>query len=243
MSIECGECERDLRGSHEPGCSRYRICKCGHEAEDHDEELGNCEKCKCYEWTPVRAAQPVERTKDTSDAPAPQADKLKAFIEAVEKLATCGSHEEYTSAGIRAELRDELYKFKFAAHAPSAPAGTPPLESEEACIFATALNAVNDHICGHKSTDEVCDSEPVHIEAFAWEIWRAALKWAEAKAAGTAPTPRDEQAHFQRWLEAVGAKNPAGISMEFVSAARAGWMAGAEARASAPPEGKDVENK
>lgn len=24
MSIECGECERDLRGGHDPACSRYR---------------------------------------------------------------------------------------------------------------------------------------------------------------------------------------------------------------------------
>ena len=23
MSIECGECERDLRGGHDPSCSRY----------------------------------------------------------------------------------------------------------------------------------------------------------------------------------------------------------------------------
>ena len=24
MSVECGECERDLRGGHDPSCSRYR---------------------------------------------------------------------------------------------------------------------------------------------------------------------------------------------------------------------------
>lgn len=24
MSIECGECERDLRGGHDEGCSRYK---------------------------------------------------------------------------------------------------------------------------------------------------------------------------------------------------------------------------
>lgn len=28
MGIECGECERDLRGGHDPSCSRYRPCVC-----------------------------------------------------------------------------------------------------------------------------------------------------------------------------------------------------------------------
>jgi hypothetical protein len=53
MSIECGECERDLRGGHSTDCSRYkrRVCKCGHLAEDHDEE-GFCfeeltGRCNC----------------------------------------------------------------------------------------------------------------------------------------------------------------------------------------------------
>jgi hypothetical protein len=26
MSIECSECERDLRGGHDPACSRYSPC-------------------------------------------------------------------------------------------------------------------------------------------------------------------------------------------------------------------------
>lgn len=29
MSLECGECERDLRGPHEPGCSRSSELKIG----------------------------------------------------------------------------------------------------------------------------------------------------------------------------------------------------------------------
>lgn len=27
MSIECGECERDLRGGHDMSCSRYNLTK------------------------------------------------------------------------------------------------------------------------------------------------------------------------------------------------------------------------
>jgi hypothetical protein len=53
---ECSECERDLRGGHDPSCSRYRrrVCKCGHLSEDHDEE-GTCweqiaGKCGCNGW-------------------------------------------------------------------------------------------------------------------------------------------------------------------------------------------------
>lgn len=38
MSLECGECERDLRGPHNKDCSRYReefICeRCGEECDD-----------------------------------------------------------------------------------------------------------------------------------------------------------------------------------------------------------------
>jgi hypothetical protein len=47
MSLECSECERDLRGPHDPSCSRYvhhaadcallrdeeRECDCGAEGE------------------------------------------------------------------------------------------------------------------------------------------------------------------------------------------------------------------
>jgi hypothetical protein len=49
MSIECRECERDLRGPHDEGCSRYQppgACKCGHSEHAHDEE-GCCTKCRC----------------------------------------------------------------------------------------------------------------------------------------------------------------------------------------------------
>ena len=48
MSVECGECERDLRGGHAADCSRYRLrmCRCGHLWDDHDEE-GFCEECSC----------------------------------------------------------------------------------------------------------------------------------------------------------------------------------------------------
>jgi hypothetical protein len=49
MSVECRECERDLRGPHNEDCSRYRTpetCKCGHSEDDHDEEQV-CFKCRC----------------------------------------------------------------------------------------------------------------------------------------------------------------------------------------------------
>lgn len=52
MSIECSECEQDLRGGHDPSCSRYVkiICSCGHLLEEHDEE-GDCLKCDCMFFT------------------------------------------------------------------------------------------------------------------------------------------------------------------------------------------------
>lgn len=49
MSLECSECERDMRGPHDEGCSRYIppvVCKCGHSEGAHDEE-GCCVKCDC----------------------------------------------------------------------------------------------------------------------------------------------------------------------------------------------------
>lgn len=39
MSMECGECEHDLRGGHHPSCSRYKPCacpNCGSDLEDWD---------------------------------------------------------------------------------------------------------------------------------------------------------------------------------------------------------------
>ena len=44
MSIECGECEHDLRGGHDPSCSRY-VKPCDEcLREECDEE---CD-CKCH---------------------------------------------------------------------------------------------------------------------------------------------------------------------------------------------------
>ena len=47
MSIECGECERDLRGGHDEGCSRFTphpkdICQCLDYREDHENGTGAC---------------------------------------------------------------------------------------------------------------------------------------------------------------------------------------------------------
>jgi len=40
MSIECGECEHDLRGPHDPSCSRYKpppkCPECGDRLKDGD---------------------------------------------------------------------------------------------------------------------------------------------------------------------------------------------------------------
>lgn len=49
MSLECRECERDIRGGHDPSCSHYdrRVCNCGHLAEQHDDDDGWCEECHC----------------------------------------------------------------------------------------------------------------------------------------------------------------------------------------------------
>lgn len=38
MSLECSECERDLRGGHDPSCSRYKPSKL-------DEHLATCKSC------------------------------------------------------------------------------------------------------------------------------------------------------------------------------------------------------
>ena len=35
MSMECGECERDLRGGHWIGCSRYNLVRGVAEAMEH----------------------------------------------------------------------------------------------------------------------------------------------------------------------------------------------------------------
>jgi len=53
MSLECSECERDLRGGHDPSCSRYiKPCtKC--EAEECDEECN----CECHTKVPRRAGR------------------------------------------------------------------------------------------------------------------------------------------------------------------------------------------
>lgn len=52
MSLECSECERDLRGGHDEDCSRYvpLICpKCGSSNIDDDDEPFICDDCD-YEW-------------------------------------------------------------------------------------------------------------------------------------------------------------------------------------------------
>lgn len=51
MSIECAECERDLRGGHAIGCSRRR-CKCdAYEADECNGRPGQhpC-TCECHEY-------------------------------------------------------------------------------------------------------------------------------------------------------------------------------------------------
>jgi hypothetical protein len=40
MSLECFECERDLRGPHNEDCSLAK-CECGHMQRKHD-ETGHC---------------------------------------------------------------------------------------------------------------------------------------------------------------------------------------------------------
>lgn len=49
MSLECSECERDMRGPHDESCSRYvppKMCVCGHDEYQHDEEE-YCTECEC----------------------------------------------------------------------------------------------------------------------------------------------------------------------------------------------------
>lgn len=51
MSVECGECERDLRGGHDRSCSRWRpeqeLCICDPEWQ-HD--------CPIHGWEQYRVA-------------------------------------------------------------------------------------------------------------------------------------------------------------------------------------------
>ena len=42
MSLECSECERDLRGEHDESCSRY-IKPCKECEESHCDEECNCD--------------------------------------------------------------------------------------------------------------------------------------------------------------------------------------------------------
>lgn len=64
MSLECSECERDLRAGHDPSCSRYEVCQCGHGRGVHDEEWpGVCDArgCRC---TAFQAASSGEKGND-----------------------------------------------------------------------------------------------------------------------------------------------------------------------------------
>jgi len=70
VSIECSECERDLRGGHDPSCSRYvrRICRCGHLAEDHDEGWWcDVKDCKCDEFRDVCEHTNSPRVSETNN--------------------------------------------------------------------------------------------------------------------------------------------------------------------------------
>lgn len=53
MSIECGECERDLRGGHDPSCSRYRgeppPCTCTFRLQGVDDDAHQI-ACDVYKW-------------------------------------------------------------------------------------------------------------------------------------------------------------------------------------------------
>lgn len=58
MSIECSECERDLRGGHDPSCSRYRVPGCSRcdglvQFEDYfgtEEWPATCQSCGLEHW-------------------------------------------------------------------------------------------------------------------------------------------------------------------------------------------------
>jgi hypothetical protein len=51
MSLECSECERDLRGVHGEECSRAD-CVCGHLRRAHYGRLLICRKCICKKFVP-----------------------------------------------------------------------------------------------------------------------------------------------------------------------------------------------
>jgi hypothetical protein len=45
VSMECGECEHDLRGGHDPSCSRIKLpTHCAWMEEDEDRQDGVCKQ-------------------------------------------------------------------------------------------------------------------------------------------------------------------------------------------------------
>jgi hypothetical protein len=53
MSLECSECERDLRGGHDPSCSRYPgeppLCTCTFRLQGADDNSHQFE-CAVTKW-------------------------------------------------------------------------------------------------------------------------------------------------------------------------------------------------
>lgn len=55
MSLECSECERDLRGGHDPSCSRYKPWICTNPLKHHRfaEYVNGCPKCEPLSFSVV----------------------------------------------------------------------------------------------------------------------------------------------------------------------------------------------
>src|SRR5574337_1843005 len=74
MSIECSECEADMRGGHAPGCSHDKQCpRCGqmmsaHDYHDEEADYPGCPRAQ-QAPEPVRSEPPRAEPPCTCQAP------------------------------------------------------------------------------------------------------------------------------------------------------------------------------
>lgn len=123
MGIECGECERDLRGGHDKSCSRYRPCVCPAclvALEDGDGYLWCREHGEVSPLENRRAIETIARlTKERDEARATTA-KLPRLTDAMILAAAEGHYGKRRTArnggpdGISMTVEDTDHSFSTA---------------------------------------------------------------------------------------------------------------------------------
>lgn len=109
MSIECGECERDLRGSHDPSCSRFVMLVCPHCARRLI--YGDAEML-CPQHGAVEAREMVDfrdliATRAALAVAQAEVAALIADMESFKSIANDESARAATAEAALAEARDE----------------------------------------------------------------------------------------------------------------------------------------